>query len=165
MVSDYIFPLKEAIWSFKFEGQRTLATPLGRLLAQVWKRYAVADVTAFIPVPMSPQRQRERGYNQAELLARVCAQQLHLPTWSHSLYRSRQAPPQHLLDAMQRHKNVDHLFACHPATLPRCTGATFVIVDDIVTTGATLNAVASPLLQAGAAAVWGLTLAGAHHIR
>jgi ComF family protein len=162
VVGLYEDPLKAAIQALKYHGKRQVAGPLGRLLAATYQRQ-VRDGTrvqfdALLPVPLHPQRQAERGYNQATLLARRLAREVGLPLREDVLRRARQTPPQVGLDKAKRRANVAGAFTC-PPDHPALVGKTLLLVDDVCTTGATLAACAAALRAAGARDVWGLTLA------
>jgi ComF family protein len=159
IVGDYEPPLKDAIWALKFKGRQQVARPLGGMLATTWHERGGAPMMAVVPVPPASDRRRRRGYDPAELLAQQCARQFRLPLWRDVLQRTRQAPPQRGLDAPARRSNADGLFACSASTTHRLAGQRLLVVDDVTTTGATLDAIATALAAAGAAQVWGLALA------
>lgn len=121
-------------------------------------RQAGADVLAganvVVPVPLHRSRERTRGFNQASALAR----HLGLPS-AHALARTRRTLTQADLPAARRHANVRGAFTWRPGV--PVAGSIVVLVDDVVTTGATLNACAAPLLDAGAKEVRALTAARA----
>jgi len=154
--------LRDVIHGLKFQGRRTLAARLGPLL-----REAAGDLLdeadAVVPVPLHPWRQWRRGYNQADLLAATLGR----PVW-HVLGRRRATPPQTALDRHARQANVRHAFALG-GWMPRAAdrarrqieGRTLVLIDDVLTTGATLDACARVLLAAGAQDVRALTVARA----
>ncbi len=147
-------PLRLAIHRFKYRGQRVLAPYLATILVQAWRRDPPpADL--LVPVPLHARRLRERGYNQALLLAQALGHEAGLPVDAAALQRIRHTPPQVNLDAAQRLANVAGAFACHRALQDRAV----CLVDDICTTGATLEACASALRQAGARSVWAYTVA------
>ncbi|MGC8786236.1 MAG: ComF family protein [Anaerolineae bacterium] len=132
-----------------------MASVLGEILYDCW----VAEpwpVDVILPVPLHPQRFRERGYNQSTLLARELARHTALPIAEHSLSRIAPTLPQVGLNAAQRAENVRNAFRC---TDDSVSGLSVLLVDDVLTTGATLRACAQALLQGNAYAVWGLTLA------
>lgn len=110
-----------------------------------------------IPVPLSPARRRERGFNQAELIARAVAREARLPLRRRVLKKTKECPPQTGLSAAARRTNVA---SAYRARLPRSLrGKTLLLVDDVLTTGATAESAARALLAAGAGAVDVLTLA------
>ena len=110
-----------------------------------------------MPVPIHRRRTRERGYNQSSLLSRELARLTELPTVDGCLIRWRQASPQaRAATAAERKQNVTGAFSCRDG---RLAGKQVIIVDDVSTSGATLDACAAALKAAGAASVWGLVLA------
>jgi competence protein ComFC len=147
--------LRQAIHRFKYERLAGMAEPFGDLLADYW---CAEQLTAdwLIPVPLHSSRERDRGYNQSELLARRLARRINVPVSSRGLRRTRATAVQMTLNAAQRRENVAGAFEC---VEPRVRGARVVIIDDVGTTGATLDACAQAVLKAGAASVMGLTLA------
>lgn len=158
-VSNYEEPLRSYIHALKYDGNKRLAKPLGHLLAQTCINYRLrAD--AIVPVPLHRSRQKERGYNHAHLLAEVCAAQVNIPLRNDIVIRHRDTSAQVGLTASQRQQNVAGAFSCTPAfTTGALHGRTILIIDDVCTTGATMEACAAPLFAAGAKAVCGLVLA------
>lgn len=150
--------LREAIHRFKYNGLTALAEPLGGLMAHYWKKHPIpTDVV--VPVPLHATRLRERGYNQATLLAREMARQEGLAMDETILTRQRATAPQVELNAQQRKENVRDAFLC---TKDNLTSKRVLLVDDVCTTGSTLEACAVAMKKAGAYDVWALTLARAH---
>jgi len=148
--------VQEVIWAFKYEFVMALATPLAELLAHYWEREPL-PARVLVPVPLSPQRQRERGYNQAALLARELSRRLGLPLAEGLLRRIRAGPPQaRSVDVEERRHNVLGAFVADPQG---AADGHFLLIDDVMTSGATLNACAQALREAGAASVWALTFA------
>ena len=112
-----------------------------------------------MPVPVHAERARQRGYDQAELLARVAADRLGLP-WAPLLTRRRNTVAQYHLDRRHRAANVADAFGVAVGATPGIVRDRWVVlVDDVVTTGATLTACATPLLEAGALGVSAVTVA------
>ena len=151
--------LRRAIHAFKYQGQTRLAEPLGLLLAEAFTRYNLR-AHALVPLPLHPQRQQQRGYNQATLLARVCATHLKVPCLENLVIRQHPTRAQVGLSVQERIQNVAGAFTLaphQPALVP--VGGPILLIDDICTTGATLNACAAPLYACGIREVWGLVLA------
>lgn len=155
----HVAPLSQAIYGLKYRGQTELAPILARYLFAIlldvpWaETYHTAD--AIVPVPLHSDRLHERGYNHAELLAQALGRQIALPVHCSWLTRERATRSQVGLTAVERHTNVAHAFVATSTVQSK----RIIIVDDVYTTGATLNACATALYQAGATAVYGLTLA------
>lgn len=147
---------EEAVLQLKYRRLKALAEPLGQLLFHYLRSNPLpADV--LVAVPLHPKRVRERGYNQSSLLARELSQLADLPVIDSSLVRLRDTASQVTITrAEERYANVKGAFNCRDG---RFYGRHVLIVDDVCTTGATLDACASALKEAGAASVWGLTLA------
>lgn len=151
--------LREAVHALKYQHRRELARPLGRLLADYLTRVPVPFdiVTA---VPLYPVRELERGYNQAELLARETARLTRTP-YLDALARTRATQDQVGLDGPARRANVQEAFTV--VTL-QTAGKRVLVIDDVCTTGATLDSAAMTLLASGAAHVFGLTVTRAHSL-
>ncbi len=145
---------RTAIHRLKYEKLRAVARPLGARLAASLP-WPVASV---VPVPLHTARLETRGYNQAGLLARAVAQTLSIPVYESALLRQRDTQPQVGLDAAQRRENVQAAFLPNMAQpLP----SPVVLVDDVCTTGATLDAAAAALKQGGVLTVYAATLSQA----
>jgi ComF family protein len=138
----YEFPADVLVHALKFRGELALAGLLGGLLSQKISRH---DVDCVVPVPLSSARLRERGYNQSVEIARQLGAKLDLAL----CVREIDTPAQMDLPYAQRQRNVRGAFRC----TQMLAGARVAVVDDVMTTGATLNEVASVLKQAGAAHV------------
>jgi ComF family protein len=147
--------LRDAIHELKYQGRIELASPLGSLMAAYWMEHPM-PVDVVVPVPLHPARLRARGYNQAALLAREMAGQVGLNVDERLLIRQRATPPQVELNAQQRRENVRNAFRWSGNGL---AGQRVVLVDDVCTTGATLDACAVALCEGGAHSVRALTLA------
>lgn len=147
-------PLREAIHHLKFAGREELGPLLGRLLAGLLP----AEFDAVIPVPLHPSRLRERGYNQAALVARGIGERLGLPVDERSLVRLRRTGAQSKLDRHERLSNLAGSFGVTPA-FGRWRGASLLLVDDVLTTGATAAAAAGALSAGGARRVGSAVLA------
>ena len=153
-------PLREAIHQFKYQDLRGLAPVLGRLMAEGWERLAPSDLDldAIVPVPLHRSRQRERGYNQATLLARELGHCLQLPVVEDAVVRSRATAPQVALGVEARRANVRDAFRYQGSKL---AGKRVLLVDDVCTSGATLESTCLALRGAGVSSVWACTLARA----
>jgi ComF family protein len=153
-------PLREAIHHFKYEDLRSLAGPLGRLMSEGWESLAPQEqaVDAIVPVPLHPARQRQRGYNQASLLAREVGAHLQIPVIDNVLIRTKATTPQVGLGIQERRANVQDAFRCSVDDL---SGKQVMLLDDVCTTGATLQSACAALQQAGTLSVWAYTLARA----
>jgi len=157
---------RNVIHAFKYNGRRPLAGPIARLMMDVGAD-VLDDVDAVVPVPLHPWRAFRRGFNQADDLA-VC---FGLPVWR-ALRRSRNGPPQASLPASDRGTNVGGAFSCRsmfgwssPWWARRLEGRSIVLVDDVMTTGATLDACSAALVAAGVRNVRALTAARAVTVR
>lgn len=150
----FTHPIREAIHEFKYEGVRDLAAPLAKWLVAAWQQYRL-DAELIVPVPLHPKREAERGYNQSALLARTLARAVGATVAPAELVRTVRTRPQVGLSAEERRRNIAGAFRCTGAV----PGQRIVLVDDVCTTGATLEACALALREAGAVEVWGLTLA------
>lgn len=163
--------VRRALHQLKYGGETRLATPLGAAIARRWARVA-AGGDVLVPVPVHADRARHRGYDQAVLIARAAASELGLPC-APILERARATIAQFDLDRATRATNVRGAFRLKPAPGSRpaaetgggpgsgtpLAGRWIVLVDDVVTTGATLSACAAPLLAAGAVGVSAVTVA------
>ena len=159
VAADYEGPVRSAIRALKFRGQRRLALPLAMLLTDAARR-AEAPVDIVIPMPLHVGRRRERGYNQAALLARPLARALGAPLRDDLLARVRATQPQTRLSRRDRRVNVAGAFALtSPAAAQALVGKRVALVDDVTTTGATLEAAAEALVAARPLAICALAVA------
>ncbi len=148
--------VRQAAIFFKYHNLRALAPTLARLLKDYMDSHPL-PYEAILPVPLHRQRQRQRGYNQAGLLARELGKLVGIPVVEGALKRVRATPPQaRARRREERRANVTRAFVCQERGLE---GRNLLLVDDVCTTGATLDACAQALKKAGAKAVFGLTLA------
>jgi competence protein ComFC len=154
-VGAYEGPLRDAVIRLKFEDRRALAQDLGRLLAQCleeWRETWQPD--ALVPVPIHPQRRRERGYNQAELLAAAMSERCGLPV-REALERAKNTLPQVGLGGKERRENIRGAFKPRMGAAP---GRRPVLIDDVETSRSTLEEAARSLRAAGAHTVFALTV-------
>jgi ComF family protein len=149
--------IRDALHELKYRGEKRLALPLGAAIARRWRR-AGAGGDVLVPVPVHADRARRRGYDQAELIARVTAHRLGLP-YAPLLIRERATVAQFDLDRPDRAANVAGAFAARPAERMPLAGRWVLLIDDVVTTGATLAACADALEQAGVLGASAITVA------
>ena len=149
---------REALHAFKFGGRRALAVPLAELLAELGLgALPGAAPDLLVPVPLHARRERARGYNQSALLAKRLGQVWRVPVAPDALGRATATAPQTDLSAAARRQNVRGAFVARRPEL--IVGRHVLLVDDILTTGATAGECARCLTRAGAAAVGVLTVA------
>lgn len=141
----YAAPLDRFVRALKYHGARELGRAFGLLLAAEARREP-PTAEALVPVPLHPHRLRERGYNQATEIARTLGEELSLPVLVRGVHRLREAGQQAGQTAGRRRANVAAAFAARRGL----RGRAIAIVDDVITTGATVNALAAALLAAGA---------------
>jgi ComF family protein len=148
--------IRQAIYELKYRNLRAIAKLLARLLGD----YLVSNPVPgeiLVPVPLHPKRLRERGYNQSRLLAQELGKLTNLPVVDDCLVRQRHALPQARTSTVaERRSNVADAFSCRDQ---RLRGKQVLLIDDVSTSGATLDACARALKGAGAISVWGLVLA------
>ena len=147
--------VRDMVYRLKYQNLRAGASDLGRLLAACLESNPMpADV--LMPVPLHKRRERERGFNQSELLTRETGKRTGIPVDTRALRRTKHRPPQVSIEGHEeRRRNIEEAFEC--AT--EVEGANVLLIDDVVTIGSTMSACASALKAAGARSVWGLALA------
>lgn len=139
------------VHALKYGGWHAAAAPMATRMARLpWPRDVIEERAAFVPVPLAPVRERERGYNQSELLARALGGTLGVPVWPRALERVRATRSQTRLTPDERRSNVAGAFRVGADARRDVRGAHIVLVDDVVTTGATLGQCAEALFTAGA---------------
>ena len=148
--------VRSAVHALKYRGVSAVASVMAAPMAELLVKWS-PGVAAIVPVPLFGARGRLRGYNQSELLARGVARLTGLPLEAKVLRRRRATPPQvRQPDEESRRSNLDSAFA---ADGRRAEGRSFLLIDDVMTTGATLDACARVLMDAGSGAVFALTFA------
>ena len=149
--------MRESLYRMKYHGRREYAETYGRIMAKYFGNAVKrAGVEGIIPVPLHPKRERERGYNQAALLARTFGRESGIPVYENYLVRTRHTPPMKSLSIGERQNNLKKAFKIRQNDVKlRVT----IVIDDIYTTGSTVDAVAKMLLEAGALRVFFITLA------
>lgn len=140
--------IQHAIHAVKYDGRTKLAVAFGEELGTMLTTVAGIHVDAVLPVPIHPARRRERGYNQADFIARGVARTMEIPMIDDALVRTHYTGSQTRLDAGQRLKNVRNAIVVRRPD--RVRNLRLLVVDDVLTTGATANGAAMALLMAGA---------------
>ncbi len=148
--------LRRAIHLFKFKGAMDLLPYLEQLLLDCLEKYPLPGVDVLIPVPLHAGRERERGFNQAALLAAGLGRHLQLPVDYRSLIRRWNTPPTSGLSRQERVETLWDAFSCRGR---RLRGRHVLLIDDILTTGSTAAGCSTALLKGGAAGVYVLTVA------
>jgi len=148
--------IRQAIHRLKYQNLKAISPCLAELLADYLRSNPLLG-EVIVPVPLHPRRSRERGYNQSTLLAKELGKLTNLPVIEDCLIRVKQAKPQvKAANAEERRKNVANAFACQDE---KVSGKQVILIDDVCTSGATLESCAAALKSKGATSVWGLTLA------
>ena len=143
----------EFVHALKYSGWHVLARPMAERMSRLDGLRIASERAVLVPVPLARTRERERGYNQSDLLARVIGRCWSIPVWSSALERTRQTPTQTALTPQQRLANVAGAFSVMGAYRARVRGAHLILVDDVITTGATMNACAAAMFAAGVRSV------------
>jgi ComF family protein len=143
--------LAEAINQLKFHGLKRLAKPLGRLLLS----FDLSGMDGIVPVPLSIKKLKERGFNQSLLFARVISRDKKIPLLMDILFKKKETPPQTRLSGKERLSNLRNAFIVKGDI----KGLRLVLVDDVMTTGATVTECSKQLMKAGAKEVVVITLA------
>lgn len=151
--------IKDSIHRFKYLGKPDLAVSYAKEAVRYYRRHAGWQVDAIVPVPLHPDRLKERGFDQCALVADQLGGVLDLPVESGLLERRRDTVPQHSLDDRHRRSNMEGAIGVKAGRRFSCAGGSALVIDDIFTTGATMDACAEALLEAGAARVYFLVLA------
>lgn len=155
-VSPFEGIVRQAILELKYHNLKAISATLAQLLADYLKINPL-PAEVLVPVPLHPKRLRERGYNQSGLLTYELGRLNGLPVVDNCLYRHKNSPPQaRTITAEERWRNVAGAFGCSD---DRLKGRGVIVIDDVCTSGATLEACAVALKDSGVATVWGLTLA------
>jgi ComF family protein len=153
------------VHALKYEGWHDIADGMAERMARLpWPADVHEERAALIPVPLAASRERERGFNQSERLARAIGERWSLPVWDDCLVRVRTTETQTRLTPGDRLRNVSGAFHASREALLRLRGRHLVLVDDVVTTAATLNACAAALFDAGARIISYITFGRAHAV-
>ena len=143
----YLFPVDRLLHAFKYSGNLALVETLAKPLAQVAAKHPKPDL--LMPMPLHPARLKERGFNQSLEIARPISRWLNIPLSANAILRTRDTPTQAGLKLKERRRNVRGAFSCDLDL----TGKHVAVVDDVMTTGATLNEVSRILKSCGASEV------------
>jgi ComF family protein len=153
-------PLRQVIQKFKYGRKVSLGKPLGQLMARGCADFlAQCECDVIIPVPLHSKRLRWRGFNQSVLLARQISRVYNIPLDCFTLCRSKDTPPQTQLTEEERRRNMRGAFILNPRSSVKKKSV--LLVDDVYTSGATVNECSRVLKRGGAKAVYVLTLARA----
>jgi ComF family protein len=152
-------PLQTAIHKLKYRQDRGLGIVLAQPLIDLLRKYHW-KIDLIIPVPLDTARRKERGYNQSALLARPISWQTGIPYSNQTLFRERITKQQVGLSIFERAENMAGAFR---ADRYWAAGKNILVIDDVITTGSTINACAGALIKAGAIQVYGMTLARSKH--
>ena len=155
----YAFPLDRMIQALKYGEQLALANAFAEKLALCIDKSDLPD--CIIPMPLHPAKLRKRGFNQSLLLAKILARKLNIALLPHACQRVRDTPPQSALPWKARRKNVHNAFRCDRDL----AGKKVALVDDVLTTGASLNALAGAVKERGAISIqtWVVARTLPHH--
>jgi ComF family protein len=145
----HVDPVRRTLHLMKYKGYFALADPLAKLMIQSWPRWQT-QIDIAVPIPLHAERKRQRGYNQAELLVKAIQHSLNWDCVPEALRRHRRTAPQVGLNIRQRQRNVRGAFVANEDMVD---GKRILLVDDVCTTGSTLDSAARVLLDAGALSV------------
>ncbi|MBK7762364.1 MAG: ComF family protein [Bacteroidetes bacterium] len=151
-------PLQSILHALKYKGNKKVGTILGKRCGQIASSFSwIKDIDVIIPIPLSKQKYKQRGYNQSEFLAQGFAEEIPIPLDTTSVIRAKNTISQTTLSITERMQNMKDAFTViHPNEL---INKHILLIDDVMTTGATLEACAKAILQAQASKVSILTLA------
>ncbi|HKR08480.1 MAG TPA: ComF family protein [Gemmatimonadaceae bacterium] len=155
-------PASSIVHALKYDGWSAVAGDLADRMGRLsWPRDVLEERQALIPVPLASARKRQRGYNQSALIARALGERWQLPVWENVVHRTRETGTQTRLTPEERRANVAGSFRVAGDTR-ELVDAHVIIVDDVVTTAATLNSCAKVLYDAGARIISYVTFGRAH---
>ena len=156
-------PASSIVHALKYAGWSAVATQIAERMSHLsWPRDVMEERAALVPIPLASARKRERGYNQSALIAAGLSERWRIPVWENVVVRRRETRSQTQLTPEQRLGNVAGSFQIGERNPDALRGAHVVIVDDVVTTGATLNECAKMLYDAGARIISYVTFGRAH---
>jgi ComF family protein len=142
---------QEVIHLLKYQGMKSLGLRLGMDIgSRISNSQMFSDADYLVPVPLHKLKQRERGYNQSEWICRGIAQEMRIPIQTDFLKRRKYTQSQTQLNLEQRKENVGDAFKINEKCISKIKGKTIILVDDVITTGSTINACAKELIANGA---------------
>lgn len=157
---NYVDPLKKAVVNYKFHGATALASTIAeRAVRQFSERVNETEPASLVPIPLHPGREHVRGYNQAEVFARALADRLNLPVQTELLFREKKRRPQARLRKSEREGNVAGVFVVDEEAASESSGCRILLIDDVVTSGATVREAAKSLEAAGVEVVGVISMA------
>ena len=164
ILSCYLFEpegnLQEVIHLLKYRGMTSLGVQLGRDIGDAMSGHPeLVKADYLVPVPLHKRKKRERGYNQSEFLCKGINQIIPIPVVPSLLKRIRYTQTQTHLDLKERILNVEDAFIVHGTFIPSVEGKSFIMVDDVITTGSTIDACANQLLSHGASRIFAVSAA------
>lgn len=144
-------PASGIVHALKYDGWAAVADEMAERMARLsWPRDVIEERAALVPIPLASARKRQRGYNQSALIAGALGRRWRIPVWEHAVVRIRDTESQTRLTPEQRLNNVAGSFCTEGGAREKMRGAHVILVDDVVTTAATLNTCAKVLYDAGA---------------
>jgi ComF family protein len=156
-------PASSIVHALKYEGWAAVANEIAERMSRLsWPPDVVDERAALVPIPLASARKRQRGYNQSALIARGIGRRWRIPVWEDVVVRSRETSSQTRLTPEERLDNVAGSFGIGASRREELRGAHVVIVDDVVTTAATLNTCAKVLYESGARIISYVTFGRAH---
>jgi ComF family protein len=156
-------PASSIVHALKYAGWSSVAGQMAERMSHLpWPRDVVEERSSLVPIPLASARKRERGYNQSALIAAALSERWRVPVWENLVVRSRETRSQTQLTPEQRLGNVAGSFQIGAGNVEALSGAHVIIVDDVVTTAATLNECAEVLYDAGARIISYVTFGRAH---
>jgi ComF family protein len=156
-------PASSVVHALKYEGWSAVADEMAMRMSRLWwPTDVIKERTALVPVPLAAARTRQRGYNQSALIARALGLRWRIPMWEKAVVRTRETSSQTRLTPEERLDNVAGSFRVPGEGRDALRGAHIILVDDVVTTGATLNTCAKVLYDAGARILSYVTFGRAH---
>jgi len=158
VAAHYKGPVKKAITKIKYKLAYDIITFLVDLISQNLYKFDFPKDAMLVPIPLHPKRKRWRGFNQSEILARVLSKKFKVRD-DNLLIRNLETKPQVGLSKKERKLNVSGAFALHPQKNTKTAGKDFILVDDVYTSGVTMQEACKILKKAGARNVWAMTIA------